>query len=120
MHIDWNPQYFDLDNLVDVARGNQKILLRYLNQFVQLVPSRLQELNGCVQEEDRSGAREVLHAMIPQLEFFGVQGVVGPIRDLQDIYLDVEWGELEERVNEIAGDLELTCGEVEELINSLR
>jgi len=45
MDINWNPTYIDLQNLISISRGDKNRMLKYLNQFQELIPQRIENLN---------------------------------------------------------------------------
>jgi HPt (histidine-containing phosphotransfer) domain-containing protein len=114
-----NTRYVSLDQVSSLARGNKEVILEYLHQFIELVSDRLSELSADLSREDREGVRESLHRMIPQLEVFGLGGVVGDIRNLAYNYQDMPWEELESIAEGISSELDMACDEVAGVIHSI-
>lgn len=83
MEIEWNIKIIDLDNLINISRGDKGRMERYLRQFQELIPGRVTYLKKYLKENDRKMIRQTLHQMSPQLQFFGIPDVVQPVRRLE-------------------------------------
>ena len=116
MNLKYKPSIIDLSNLLQHARGDEKVIYRYLNQFRELVPPRLVALRQSMRAEDRLMVRQTLHKMNPQLQFFQVKGVIRPIQRLESEYLDLPMPELKRMVNNILLTLEKALAEVEAVL----
>lgn len=116
MNLKSNPFFIDLEELARLARGDKDKMQKYLLQFTELIPDRLENLHGALQAEDRTMIRKILHNMRPQLEFFGVPNVSPPIRRLALEYQTIPMPELKQMVNEIIPILEKALGEVREVL----
>ena len=101
MEIQWNSAYIDLENLISLSRGDKDRMLKYLNQFQDLIPSRVESLKISLKAEDRKMVRQILHQMSPQLQFFGIPEVVNPIRRLEHEYKTIPIDNLKTLVNDI-------------------
>jgi HPt (histidine-containing phosphotransfer) domain-containing protein len=101
MEIQWNSAYIDLKNLINLSRGDKDRMLKYLNQFQDLIPSRVESLKNSLEVEDRKMVRQILHQMSPQLQFFGIPEVVIPIRRLEHEYKTIPIENLKMLVNDI-------------------
>ena len=113
MDINWNTTYIDLQNLIAISRGDKGRMLKYLNQFQELIPQRIESLKSSLQVEDRKMTRQILHQMSPQLQFFGVPDVVAPIRRLEHEYETMLIEDLKSLVNDILIKLDGSSKEVE-------
>ena len=67
MDIDWNTTYINPQNLISISRGDKTRMLKYLNQFQELIPQRIESLKNSLEAEDRKMIRQILHQMSPQL-----------------------------------------------------
>ena len=112
MDIDWNTTYINPQKLLTISRGDKNRLLKYLNQFQELIPQRIENLMESLDSEDRRMIRQILHQMSPQLQFFGIPGVVDPIRRLEDEYEIMPMEDLEFLVNDILMKLDKASKEV--------
>ena len=99
--MQWNRDYIDLENLISLSRGDNNQMLKYLNQFLELMPCRVEILKNSLEEEDRKKVRQVLHQMSPQLQFFGVPDILTPIRRLEHEYETMPIENLKTLVKEI-------------------
>ena len=108
----------DLENLETISRGDDLRKLRYLEQFRELIPERSKQLKIALEDEDRVLIRQILHKMSPQLQFFGVKGVIIPIQRLEFEYQSMPELELNQLVTDIIRKLEVAVNDVVKLINS--
>ena len=118
MDIKWNPQHLDLSGLLTLSRGDQRRTIRYLQQFQELIPERIEVLKGYLEKEDRKMIRQTVHKMSPQLQFFGVPDIAGPIRRLELDYETMPMGDLRKLAEDILAKLDLASHEVEEVIRN--
>lgn len=109
-------KFIDLKNLHNICRGDNEKKLKYLKQFVELITPRTQELKRSLEKADRANIRHILHKMSPQLQFFGVNEVIIPIRRMEFEYLSLDYKELKIIVLDIIAILEVAVCEVLELI----
>jgi HPt (histidine-containing phosphotransfer) domain-containing protein len=99
-------QYIDTTQLVQISRGDKDRMMKYLSQFEELIPQRIESLQERLGEEDRKGVRQILHQMSPQLQFFGVPGVVEPIRRLATEYETIPMEDIKKQVHFIIHQLD--------------
>ena len=108
----YQTDYIDLQNLVSISRGDNTKVLKYLNQFKELIPDRLYQLKQALYLKDRTQIRQVLHKMSPQLQFFGIKNIIVPIQRLEFEYETMPLFEIETIVNNIIHKLEHALLEV--------
>ena len=118
MEINWDTTYIDPQNLVSISRGDKERMLKYLNQFLELIPPRIEKLKESLAAEDRKMIRQTLHQMSPQLQFFGIPGVLTPIQRLEHEYGTMPLEELESMVNDMLVKLEGANLEVETILKN--
>ena len=119
MGVKMGSYYFiDLDNVQSICRGDKVKMLRYLNQFNELIPQRKDYLKLSLMNGDRFMIRQILHKMSPQLQFFGIKGVTIPIQRMEFEYETIPINELEILVNDIIFKLEGAIKEVSNIIDS--
>jgi hypothetical protein len=118
MNSNWNVTFIDLQNLVNITKSDKTHMLKYLNQFQELIPLRVASLKESLAAEDRKLTRQILHQMSPQLQFFGVPGILTPIRRLEHEYLTMPLGDLKILVNEILIKLDGAIKDVENLVKN--
>lgn len=118
MEIKWNPTYIDLQNLIAISRGDRDRMLKYLNQFLELIPPRIENLKKSLKAEDRKMTRQILHQMSPQLQFFGIPGILTPIRRLEHEYKTMPIEDLKSLVNDMLIKLAGASKEVESILKN--
>ena len=119
MNVKWNDStIIDLQNIINISRGNPDHILKYLKQFMELIPERLKDLKISLENGDRMMIRQILHKMSPQLQFFGVKNVTTPIQRMEFEYQSMPIKELEHLVNDIIAKLEEAVAEVSKIIES--
>lgn len=89
---------------------------KYIRQFYELIPERLELLKKALLEEDRAQIRQITHKMAPQLQFFGVQEISIPIKRLELEYLSMSIKELHELVSGIIAKLEDAIAEISTIL----
>jgi len=119
MNVKWNDStIIDLQNIISISRGNPDHILKYLKQFMELIPERLKDLKISLENGDRMMIRQILHKMSPQLQFFGIKNVTTPIQRMEFEYQSMPINELEQLVNDIIAKLEEAVSEVSNIIDS--
>ncbi len=118
MDIQWSTTYINPENLIQISRGDKKRLLKYLNQFMELIPDRIEILKEYLEAEDRKMTRQILHQMSPQLQFFGIPDIMIPIRRLEHEYETMPFLELKTLIDDILENLEGALSEVEWIVEN--
>jgi HPt (histidine-containing phosphotransfer) domain-containing protein len=113
MNIQWNTTVIDPKELIQIARGDKHIVFKYLQQFQQLIPKRIESLKESMEIENRKEVRQILHQMSPQLQFFGIPDVIQPIRRLEHEYKTIPLVELNVVVQTILNTLHMALKDVE-------
>ena len=108
--------HIDLSSVKAISRGDLIRLEKYIRQFNELIPERLELLKKALFEEDRVLIRQIAHKMAPQLKFFGVKGINFPIKRLELEYLSLPKQELLELVSDIITKLEDAIAEVSTIL----
>ena len=65
MDLSAKMEYINLENLVNFSRGDDARILKYLIQFKELIPERIEQLQQALNNEDRKLVRQFLHKMSP-------------------------------------------------------
>jgi len=91
----WETTFTDLNNVITISRGDSFHMLKYLEQFKELIPERLIDVRNALDLHDRILIRQLLHKMSPQLQFFGIKDVSIPIQRLEFEYESMPFIELE-------------------------
>ncbi|MEZ4935484.1 MAG: Hpt domain-containing protein [Saprospiraceae bacterium] len=112
MELNWDTTYIDPQNIIGISRGDESRMIKYLNQFLELMPPRIENLKERLQADDRKMIRQILHQMSPQLQFFGIPGVLTPIRRLEHEYDTMPLAELKALVNDLLQKLDGASQEV--------
>ncbi|TYA54772.1 Hpt domain-containing protein [Formosa maritima] len=118
MNAERHKTFINLKNIVSISRGDSGRMLKYLKQFQELIPERLEQLKDALAENDRRQIRQILHKMSPQLQFFGIQDVVNPIQRLEMEYESMPLFELNVLVNDLIYKLEGAISEVTKTIQT--
>lgn len=108
----------DLQNIINISRSDPERILKYLNQFKELIPERMSYLKISLKKGDRIMIRQILHKMSPQLQFFGVKNVTTTIQRMEFEYQSMPIMELNQLVNDIIIKLEEAINEVSKIIDS--
>lgn len=116
MEVNWNTKFINPINLIDISRGDKEKMYRYLVQFQELIPQRIENLKDKLAEGDRIQVRQILHNMSPQLQFFGIPDVLIPIQRLELEYQVISLNELESIVKNILIKLEGATEEINRII----
>ncbi len=116
MELIWNASYLDLKNLISISRGDQLVVKKYLKQFQELMPARIESLKNSLELEDRKSIRQILHQMSPQLQFFGIPNVEMPIRRLEFEYEIMPYIDLEILVENILEKILVATNEVNSIL----
>ena len=113
----WNTKIINLKELNNISRGDKKIIYKYLLQFQELIPQRIESLKAHLKTEDRKQVRQLLHQMSPQIQFFGINDLVNPIRRLEFEYETMPLEELYTLVETVIIKLNLALKDVHLAIN---
>ncbi|MFY0631774.1 MAG: Hpt domain-containing protein [Flavobacteriaceae bacterium] len=116
MDIHWNTRIIDPQELINIARGDTKIIHKYLAQFQELIPKRIESLEENLKTENRKMIRQLLHQMSPQLQFFGVKDVIEPIRRLELEYETMPFEDLTALVKLVLVKLNLAIKDVDVIL----
>jgi len=119
MEFKRDTKHIDLNGIIELSRGNHQNVLKYLNQFMLLIPERTKHLSMHLESGNRKMIRQTLHQMSPQLQFFGIPGILVPIRRLELEYQSMPFEELNALVADILSKLELALAEVQKVIDSV-
>lgn len=118
MEVNWNTSFIDPKNLIAISRGDSDRMVKYLRQFQELIPQRIENLKQSLLDEDRKMVRQILHQMSPQLDFFGIPNVSIPIRRLEYEYQTMPIEDLKSLVNGILVQLNEACKEVKMIMDT--
>ncbi len=93
-------------------------MVKYLRQFQELIPQRIENLKDSLLAEDRIMVRQILHQMSPQLDFFGIPDVMTPIRRLEYEFETMPIEDLKSLVSDILFKLDKACREVKTVLKT--
>lgn len=110
--MQWNTKIINPQDLIKISRGDDKIIHKYLLQFQELIPQRIDSLKENLKAENRKGVRQLLHQMSPQIQFFGIMDLVKPIKRLELDYETMPLEELNTLVETVIIKLNLALNEV--------
>ena len=114
----WNDEVIDLNRLVQVTRGEEDRIKRYLNQFYELVPTRNKMLWEYANHSDRTMIRQTVHQMSPQLHFFGVRGINQSIERIETEYETLPMEDLLSEVRNLSERMLSSWREVREILEN--
>jgi HPt (histidine-containing phosphotransfer) domain-containing protein len=116
MNLNWNKDIIDLKKLVEVTRGDSGRILRYLNQFQELIPTRINLMYTYLDAEDRTMIRQTIHQMSPQLHFFGLPAISEPIERIEREFEFMPIEELKSLCSQMIEQLESAKVEVDRIV----
>ncbi|PKG44113.1 hypothetical protein [Psychroflexus sp. MES1-P1E] len=108
----WNTKIINPKELINISRGDDKIIYKYLLQFQELIPQRINSLKEYLKAKDRKQVRQLLHQMSPQIQFFGIEDLVKPIQQLELDYATMPIEELNKLVEIVIIKLNLAINDV--------
>jgi hypothetical protein len=109
----WNTKIINPQDLIKISRGDTKIIYKYLLQFQELIPLRINSLKESLKAKNRKQIRQLLHQMSPQIQFFGIMDLVKPIRRLELDYKTMPLEELNTLVETVIIKLNLALNDVD-------
>lgn len=112
MDIQWNTTIINPQELINISRGDRKIIYKYMLQFQELIPNRIEGLEESLKTENRKRVRQLLHQMSPQLQFFGINDIMQPIRRLELEYETMPIEDLKVLVQSVLIKLNLAIKDV--------
>lgn len=118
MDLRWNTTHIDLQNLIHHARGDKSRMMKYLIQFQELVPVRIDELKENMSRQSRNEIRQTIHQMSPQLQFFGIPNIDKPLSKIEVEYKTMSFHHIQMHVNDILLKLEKASSEVDNILEN--
>lgn len=116
MKIHWNTVIINPQELIHISRGDKEIISKYLLQFKELIPPRIESLAENLKTGNRKKVRQILHQMSPQLQFFGIKDIVQPIRRLEHEYETMPIEDLNELVANVLIKLDIAIKDVDSIL----
>jgi HPt (histidine-containing phosphotransfer) domain-containing protein len=116
MDIHWNTTIINPQELIHMSRGDKKIIHKYLLQFQELIPQRIESLEISLKTGDRKMVRQIIHKMSPQLQFFGIPDIIQPIRRLEHEYATMPIEDLNELAENVLIKLHLAVKDVHSIL----
>jgi HPt (histidine-containing phosphotransfer) domain-containing protein len=116
MDIQWNTTVIDPKELIQISRGNNTVIHKYLLQFQKLIPERIESLKASLKAQDRKQVRQILHQMSPQLQFFGIPNIIIPIRRLEHEYKTMHITALNDLVHTILNKRQMALIDVDDVL----
>lgn len=107
-----------LNHLMEITHGDEEVTKRYLLQFQELMPTRIENLRESLKSENRKLTRQILHQMSPQIQFFGIPDVVPVIKKLEFEYANMPFEELRVLVENIITALNLAINDVDSILKN--
>lgn len=114
-----NKNLINLENLLQVSRGNKEHMRVYLLQFQELIPQRMVALSKAMNTQNRKLIRQILHKMSPQLQFFGILGILPLIRRVENEYESMPFPELENLCQDCLIKLKAAQKEIGHILQNL-
>ncbi len=110
----------DTAALIRLTKGDMERQLKYLNQFLSLVPENTAQLTKSLELKDRQQVKQLLHKMKPQLLFFGLPGIGSLVQSIEIAYEKMPMKEMEQVVEKIIEIIHNALDEVEVLVNDIQ
>ena len=102
-----------LKQLDELCKGDQEKKKKYLAQFLQLVPPRIQQIKKALEAHDQKSLRQTMHFLAPQLAFFGIPDFVNILETTRGRQEAITSEQLKPVLKKIA----LAISEIERLLN---
>lgn len=102
-----------LTKLQDLYGGNRPKMQEYLQQFLEIVPERLQQLKQMVAENNREEIYQSAHRLKPQLGFFGMVKEEMFANTIELKAKEAGIIELQELIEQLEEGCNLACKEIE-------
>lgn len=115
--MSFRPSYINLDTLHAICKGDKDKRLRYLNQFLKMIPLSIQKLRLDIEEEDRNKLLKEIHFMSPQLAFFGIDGFSDVLKK-EKVTERVSFDVLKSKILKEISNIEKALEEVKEIIDN--
>ena len=66
-------KYIKLDNLDRLCKGDKNKRIKYLEQYLELIPSSVTRIELAMKQQDKTALAKEIHYIKPQLMFFGME-----------------------------------------------
>jgi hypothetical protein len=106
-------------NLANLDSRALDFQLKYLKQFSQLIPSRIEAIETCLNKNDRVQLRKEVHAAKPQILFFGISQVKSNIEKIEQESETMQADEMIKTVSQLSQGLRLALEEVNSIVTEL-
>jgi hypothetical protein len=118
MKSNWETTLINPQHIIGIADGDKDRMKKYLRQFQELIPTRIEILKESLRNNNRKMTRQILHQMCPQIEFFGIQDVIQPIKKLEIEYETMPSDDLKTLVENIIIKLDKSVQEVHSILET--
>lgn len=118
MEISWNSERINLERLMAMGQDRHGLVERYLRQFLELVPQRVESLELAIAQKEFESARLIIHQMKPQLHFFGLPIQWAALENIPNLIESKKHEVLIDLFKELKTTLNNSVLEVESLIQT--
>ncbi|MEM6724864.1 MAG: hypothetical protein AAF598_12545 [Bacteroidota bacterium] len=116
--LKWDTSVMDLSKLLEMGADRPGLVERYLRQFADIVPGRIEKLELESAQQNRKAVRQIVHQMKPQLLFFGLPIPSGDFELLQDTSIPLSGDGLSQLVAKVIGLLQAALREINQLLQT--
>ena len=68
-------KYINLDNLDRLCKGDKSKRIKYLQQYLELIPTSVIRIEAALKKMDKKALASEMHYIQPQLMFFGMDNI---------------------------------------------
>jgi HPt (histidine-containing phosphotransfer) domain-containing protein len=72
--MDTEEKITDMTFLTTFSGGDTARMKKYVGMFLQIAPSQLEKIKGCISTADWDGVRANAHSLKPQISYMGIKG----------------------------------------------
>ena len=104
--------YIDLSRVEKLTKGDPVKMQRYLHQFLELIPEKIDELKTLQINENREKIRELIHHIGPHLVYFGVPEVNETLKFIESNINTIPFSELRIILNKLLFNINKAIEEI--------
>ncbi|AFL81552.1 hypothetical protein Aeqsu_2089 [Aequorivita sublithincola DSM 14238] len=105
--------YYSLENLREIAEGDEDFLKELANAFLEEIPIDLGSITEAIHNDNRELAYQFAHKMKPNIEMFGIDG-------LKEITIIEEWSKTSKNKATVLPNLENVLVTLNHVFDELR
>jgi HPt (histidine-containing phosphotransfer) domain-containing protein len=79
-----NAKLYDLQQLIEIAAGNQDFVDKMVNMFLEMTPALVSRIEAGIQLQDWDEVKAAAHKMKPSLDMMGIDSLHDVIRSIEE------------------------------------